>query len=155
MKRSKALEVLGAVATLAGVKLEDVVDFASEKAEDVAAVLSNPLLRDWTPAEILQVISAIAQRVGKDPEALRQTIALRLMTMSAFGEGEARVMSAARDQQRRLRLLPDSGELDRVLRYEAHLWRQLIQGLHEYEALQARDQGERVPLARLDVQGLD
>jgi hypothetical protein len=155
VKRSKALDVLGVVATFAGVKLEDVVDFAAEKAEDVAAVLRHPLLRDWTPPEILGVIAAIAQRVDKDPEGLRQATALRLMTMSAFGEEEARIVSAARDHQRRLRLLPDSGELDRVLRYEAHLWRQLIQALHEYEALQARDRGESVPLARLDVQGLN
>ena len=52
------------------------------------------------------------------------------------------------------RLLPSGEILERVMRYEAHLHRQLIQTLRELEALQARRNGQRVsPLARLDVSG--
>ncbi len=39
------------------------------------------------------------------------------------------------------------------MRYEAHLHRQLLQTMHELEALQARRQGHATPLARLDVAG--
>ena len=50
------------------------------------------------------------------------------------------------------RQLPSSDDLEKILRYEAHLHRQLHQTLHELEALQARRKGERPsPLARLDV----
>jgi len=154
VKRSEALEILSVVADFAGVKLEEVVDLSAEKVEDVASVLRHPLFRDWTPTEILEVISAIAHRTDKNPDGLRQGAALRLGTMLAYGEAEAKVVFAARDHQRRLRLLPDSDELDRVLRYEAHVWRHLVRAIHEYEALQARDRGERVPLARLDVEGI-
>jgi hypothetical protein len=52
------------------------------------------------------------------------------------------------------RLLPDQPSLDKVIRYEAHLHRQLLQTMHELEALQARRQGRQTPLARVDVQGL-
>ena len=41
--------------------------------------------------------------------------------------------------------------LCRVVRYEAHLGRQLTAGLHELEALQARRRGQHGPLLRVDV----
>lgn len=50
--------------------------------------------------------------------------------------------------------LPQPEVLDRVIRYEAHLNRQLLAALHELEALQARRAGRPAPLARLDVTGL-
>ncbi len=45
-------------------------------------------------------------------------------------------------------------ELEKVMRYEGHLHRQLVQTLHELEPMQARRAGKPTPLARLDVQGL-
>jgi hypothetical protein len=50
-------------------------------------------------------------------------------------------------------LVPEDQVLERVMRYEAHLHRQLLQSMHELEALQARRRGELAPLARLDVAG--
>ena len=49
--------------------------------------------------------------------------------------------------------LPDLNELDKIMRYEAHLSRQLYQAKHELEVLQKQRRGEPTPLARLDVQG--
>ncbi len=49
------------------------------------------------------------------------------------------------------RVLPTRDDLEKIMRYEAHLHRQCLQTLHELEALQARRQGERTPLTRLDV----
>jgi len=154
VKRSKALEVLGFVADFAGVKLEDVVDLSAKTVEDVPSALRHPLFRNWTSTEILEAIAAIARRTDKVPEGLRQAAILQLTTTLVFGEAEAKAVFAARDHQRRLHLLPDSDDLDRVLRYEAHVWKLFVRALHEYEALQARDRGERAPLARLDVEGL-
>jgi hypothetical protein len=51
------------------------------------------------------------------------------------------------------RMIPSGAPLERVMRYEAHLHRQLVQTMHELEALQARRRGEATPLARLDVVG--
>ena len=51
-------------------------------------------------------------------------------------------------------LLPHPAETDRLVRYKAHLSRQLYQALHELEAQQARRRGEAAPLAGVDVHGL-
>jgi hypothetical protein len=53
-----------------------------------------------------------------------------------------------------LRLLPSDRELQQIIRYEAHLSRQLYQALHELEALQAKRNGSAAPLARIEVHGL-
>jgi len=45
--------------------------------------------------------------------------------------------------------------LDKVTRYEAHLHKQLVQTMHELEAMQDRRRGHAAPLARLDMSGLD
>jgi hypothetical protein len=50
-------------------------------------------------------------------------------------------------------LIPGGEALERVMRYEARLHRQLLQTMHELEALQARRQGRAAALARVDVSG--
>ncbi len=47
--------------------------------------------------------------------------------------------------------LPAPTALRPIMRYEAHLNRQLTQTLHELQALQDRRSGRHAPLARLDV----
>jgi hypothetical protein len=51
-------------------------------------------------------------------------------------------------------LLPDPEEVDRIIRYEAHLSREFYRALHELEAQQRRRHGKAAPLARVDIQGL-
>ena len=50
------------------------------------------------------------------------------------------------------RLLPSPFDLDKIIRYEAHLSRQLFQALHELEAMRAQRRGQETPLVRVDVQ---
>ncbi|HEY8767488.1 MAG TPA: hypothetical protein VIP09_09575 [Dehalococcoidia bacterium] len=52
-----------------------------------------------------------------------------------------------------LRVLPTTDDLEKIMRYEAHLHRQYIQTLHELEAIQIRRKGGTSPLARLDIIG--
>ena len=49
-------------------------------------------------------------------------------------------------------LIPTGEDLAKIMRYEAHLNRQLYQAMHELEALNARRQGQAAPLARIDLQ---
>ncbi len=51
------------------------------------------------------------------------------------------------------RLLPHPLDIDKVIRYEAHLSRQLYQALHELEAMRAGRRGQAAPLVRVDVHG--
>ncbi len=75
-------------------------------------------------------------------------------TESLLVEWNASEEATEADRMRRERLLPMGPVHDTVVRYEAHLNRQLHQALHELEALQARRHGESAPLARVDVQGI-
>jgi hypothetical protein len=57
-------------------------------------------------------------------------------------------------QQRAWPVMPEEVVLAPILRYEAHLNRQLLQTLHELEALRDRRAGHPAPLARVEVLGL-
>lgn len=50
--------------------------------------------------------------------------------------------------------IPEPKSADHIIRYEAHLNRQLVQTMHELEALQKRRQGQDAPLARVDFLAL-
>jgi hypothetical protein len=64
---------------------------------------------------------------------------------------EAESIARRRAWAARERLLPGDEVIAKVARYEAHLHRQLLQTMHELEAMQGRRQGAVTPLARLDV----
>ena len=53
----------------------------------------------------------------------------------------------------RLRIILADEDMALIMRYSGQLHRQIIQSLHELEAMQARRRGERTPLARLDIIG--
>jgi hypothetical protein len=79
------------------------------------------------------------------------------MALIPFYGAQARKWPPVKEEWIRKReadlLIPSGPTLERVMRYEAHLHRQLVQSMHELEALQARRRGEATPLARLDVAG--
>ena len=52
-----------------------------------------------------------------------------------------------------VRMIPDRDTLNIITRYESHLHRQLLQTLHELEAMQDRRRGHQTPLARIDFTG--
>jgi hypothetical protein len=57
-------------------------------------------------------------------------------------------------EQQQRRILPVDDDLDKIMKYEAHLHRMQVQIQHELEAIQARRKGgERSPLARIDFSG--
>ena len=64
---------------------------------------------------------------------------------------EAESVARRRAWAARERLLPSEEVIAKVTRYESHLHRQLLQTMHELEAMQGRRQGAMTPLARLDV----
>jgi hypothetical protein len=83
---------------------------------------------------------AVVEKAPKVRELTRKAQALR------------RRVKAAEDRERLRRLLPEPVTLDKVLRYEAHVSRQLLQTLHTLERLQAARAGAAVPVpAALDV----
>lgn len=99
-----------------------------------------------------QVVASLEAPAADAPDAPtehpRQLWARKLgMYAGAIIAGEA-----ANDYQRTLPvLLPDDAQLDKIVKYEAHLSRLLNHALHELGALQDRRRGQSTPLARLDI----
>jgi hypothetical protein len=98
------------------------------------------------------VIASLAP-VGSLETKLAERVALllwRLNRVIAYEQAEYARANAGHDDFR----LPAGNELDKIMRYEAHLSRQLYQAKHELEVLQKQRRGEATPLARLDVHGV-
>ncbi|MGB6896546.1 MAG: hypothetical protein WBF37_11495 [Dehalococcoidia bacterium] len=106
----------------------------------------------WTAGLVREVIDGIAAHA--ETEDLLAAAVEQARTSVPIKKDQLNRLVAELDRMRRQRLLPDGETLQKLVRYEAHLNRQLYQALHELEALQARRQGEPAPLARVDVQGI-
>lgn len=106
----------------------------------------------WTAGLVREAIDAIAAHA--ETEDLLAAAVERARTWVPTKKDQLSRLVAELDRMRRQRLLPDGETLQKLVRYEAHLNRQLYQALHELEAIQARRQGEPTPLARVDVQGI-
>jgi len=125
---------------------------------DLPGVPDDAMIEELPAMKVSDVrgcVEAIAAHVSLDPDDL-----LELATYEAGYEARSaahKKEAAEREISRKVRerTLPDEKTLEKIIRYEAHLSRQLYQALHELENLQKhRTTGEGVPLARLDVQVL-
>ncbi len=94
-----------------------------------------------TLAPVGPVETALAERVAS---ALR-----RLRRVTAYEE--AAIAERQHLETTSARLLPHPLDIDKIIRFEAHLTRQLYQALHEFESMRAERCGQRAPLLRVDV----
>jgi hypothetical protein len=85
---------------------------------------------------------ALAERVA--------TVLWRLRRVTAY-EGAA-IAERQHLATASARLLPHPLDIDKIIRFEAHLNRQLYQALHQLEAMRAERRGQPTPLLRVDVQ---
>ena len=108
----------------------------------------------WTVGLVRQAAQAIATHAEKGFADLCEAALEEARVDLAMKTIDAYHVARQRETMRRERLLPNEDTLNKVIRYEAHLHRQLLQTMHELEALQARRQGLQAPLARVDVQGI-
>ncbi len=112
-------------------------------------------VKRWTAGMVRGCLDALAQSCERTVEdLLASCVYTSTRTMIRAGV-TARLWERQTDRFRRERILLEGPDLDRVMRYEAHLHRQMVQTLHELEAMQERRAGKTAPLARLDVSGLD
>jgi hypothetical protein len=105
----------------------------------------------WTAGTVRACIAAVAAVAGDDPETLRRNAMMATAKRSGALRAEAEKLERKLVGLRAERILADAPTLEKVMRYEAHLGRQLTSTLHELEALQKRREGEPTPMARLDV----
>ena len=85
---------------------------------------------------------ALAERVATALWRLRRVTAYET---AAIAERQHLATASAR-------LLPHPLDIDKIIRYEAHLNRQLYQALNQLEAMRAERHGQSTPLLRVDVQ---
>jgi hypothetical protein len=85
---------------------------------------------------------ALAERVATTLWRLRRVAAYET---AAIAERQHLATASAR-------LLPHPLDIDKVIRFEAHLNRQVYQALHQLEAMRAERHGQSTPLLRVDVQ---
>ncbi len=93
-------------------------------------------------APVGPVETALAERVASAEWRLRRVTAYE----------EAAIAERQHLETASGRLLPHPLDIDKIIRYEAHLARQLYQALHELEAMRAARRGQLAPLVRVDVQ---
>jgi hypothetical protein len=107
----------------------------------------------WSAGAVRAGIEAIATATEEDSEELLD-VATDAARRDIIGkEQAAEQVQRELERMARERLLPDEKTLEKVSRYEGHLFRGLYKALHELEALQSRRSGGSAPLARLDVDG--
>src|SRR5207253_4405688 len=87
------------------------------------------------------VETALAERVAAAVWRLRRVAAYE---EAAIAEREHLETASAR-------LLPHPLDIDKIIRFEAHLARQFYQALHELESMRAARRGQPAPLLRVDV----
>jgi hypothetical protein len=155
LKGEDATSVVGGVLTVAqkamGKKM-DVEDLDLPGVPEDAWIEELPAME---AGDVRGCVGSIAWAAGQDPEALLEaaTATARLDSLSAKAKAEQ--TEGEVDMMRRERILPGDRTLEKIVRYEAHLSRQLYHALHELENLQKhRKTGKGTPLARVDVQGL-
>ena len=129
------------------------------------------IVASWEPEGgfetfLAERVASLSWRLNRVPRYETETTAHHIDTIpddlghaAAYGEklGIPREETASMDRIGELisqRLLPSRDPMERIIRYEGHLHRQLIQTIRELEATQARRKGDRPsPLTRLDVSG--
>jgi len=115
----------------------------TELAEQIASLL-------WRKRRVSRYeVAAITLSVMQTEEDLQVAEAYARGTLGKGGVAPV-IPPEAVQQAMELRVLPGPDALDKITRYEAHLHRQLLQTLHELEALQLRRKGGQSPLARFD-----
>jgi len=103
------------------------------------ATYRTAILEALAPAGPVE--TALAERVAAAFWRLRRVTAYE---EAAIAERQDLTTASAR-------WLPHPLDIDKIIRFEAHLSRQLYQARHELEAMQAARRGQRTPLLRVDV----
>lgn len=150
VKKADALDLISALTSEAGIDEEE-FDYP---VPGLAADATFNDVRQWTAGMVRACLHAIAVASEQTVDDLlgtyrrrREYTLYRASFVAARWERQA-------SRLRRERTLPNPQDLDRVMRYEAHLHRQMTQTLHELEAMQERRRGHAAPLARLDLSGI-
>jgi hypothetical protein len=115
-------------------------------------VLPGERPEDWA-SHRQGILEALAP-VGPVEAAMAERFASALWRLNRVTAYEEAAIAERQDLElASARLLPHPLDIDKIIRYEAHLSRQVYQALHALEAMQAERRGQSAPLLRVDVHG--
>ena len=104
-------------------------------------------------AHCRRIVEAL-EAVGPVQVAMAERAASALWRLQRVTAYETAAIAERQDlESASARLLPHPLDIDKIIRYEAHLSRQLYQALHALEAMQAERRGQSAPLLRVFVHG--
>jgi hypothetical protein len=94
----------------------------------------------WTAQLLREALAHIAERVGKDEASVLEATLEKAQKLMDDAMHVSQVFNRVKERLApALCLLPDTGTLDNLIRYEAHLKRQLVQTLNTLEARSVPD----------------
>ena len=135
--------------------LGDLADRADETLDDyLGGIEEAEAAGPWTAGGLIAVLRALAARDGEDFAAFLSGAVARARAVATGCERDLASIIEEIERMRGERLLPDGATLDRIVRYETSLNRQLYQALNQLEAAQARRTGRPTPLHRIQAFGL-
>jgi hypothetical protein len=111
-----------------------------------------PAVKAWTIGYIRQLVRGLTDQYQKPFDEFLRTLGQQVAEAAAQSSQKANLARVRMEQYRREHLLPDTGSLEKIQRYESHLSRQFHRDLHELQRLQATRLGHPVvaPIA-IDV----
>jgi hypothetical protein len=148
LTRAQAMTLVGAIESVSEVDI-DAEDFPSSPGAPDDVSLED--FDRWTAGIVRGVWKVIATTSGVSIEALYAMAVTRARTELLCARVDGKQVLTQPDRGRRLRLLPDSEDLTKISRYEAHLERCLYRALHELQRLQAARVGLLAPPLAVDV----
>lgn len=98
----------------------------------------------WTIGRFRKAVALIAHKSGGEPEALIEATIETVQRGESEWQERREWVVEQRERVQAKYLVPELNTLRQLVRYEAHLTRQLNHALHQLEVLQARRRGERV-----------
>jgi hypothetical protein len=104
----------------------------------------------WNTQNITRAVENVVRSAEREAEEIEEAIDEGLL--EEYRRDEILTPEQILDKQR-MAMMATEHSLGLVMRYEAHLHRQLLQTLHEFEAMQNKRAGGHSPLARLDILG--
>jgi hypothetical protein len=110
----------------------------------------------WTVGLVRQGLDVLGTRAKMAPEKLQDSLIAvageyvadkreQVRGLEKQAQTLRRRVKALEQRKRQQRVLPDPDTLNKVMRYEAHVSRQMLQALHTLERLQAARAGADVP----------
>jgi len=129
------------ICAIEGVSEVDIEDKGFASFPGIPESLALDDFEQWTAGIVRGVWKVIATTAEVSLETLYAMALTQARCDLACAQADRKQVLTQLDRGRRLRLLPESNDLEKISRYEAHIERGIYRALHELQRLQAARDG--------------